>query len=46
MYAELSQDDQLLIAIEFHLSGSKIPNELIGLLGEEVIKDITEPLVN
>lgn len=46
MYSELHPDDQLLLAIEFHLSGTDIPQELIDLLGDQVIKDITAPVTN
>ena len=46
MYSELSPDDQLLLAIEFHLSGYTIPQELIDLLGDQIIKDITTPVTH
>ncbi len=45
MYADLTPDQQLLLAIEFHLSGSKIPQELADILGPELISDITNPIV-
>jgi len=43
MYSELAQYDQLLLAIEFHLSGSAIPRELVDLLGADLIADIIHP---
>lgn len=46
MYEELTPCEQLLIAIEFHLLGSAIPKELIELLGDDLISDITNPIVN
>lgn len=41
MYNQLSINDQLLLAVEFHLNGLTIPDELVELLGDEVIRDIT-----
>lgn len=46
MYKELSTEDQLLLAIEFHLDGLPIPNDLCTLLGKDLIHDITNPIVN
>ena len=46
MYEELTSYEQILLAIEFHLSGSKIPRELIALLGEDMVSDITEATVS
>lgn len=45
MYQDLDTYQQLLLAIEFHLSGSAIPQELADLLGPELITDITNPNV-
>lgn len=41
MYKELTQYEQLLLAIEFHLSNTIIPEELQELLGEELVHNIT-----
>lgn len=46
MYQELSEYDQLLLAIEFHMNGIPIPKELIDLLGNDLVSDITNPIVN
>tara|TARA_R110000744_G_scaffold145684_1_gene258352 strand:- start:536 stop:703 length:168 start_codon:yes stop_codon:yes gene_type:complete len=46
MYQELSEYDQLLLAIEFHMNGVSIPQELIDLLGDDLVSDITNPIVN
>ena len=46
MYEDLSQYEQLLLAVQFHLSGSVIPQELSALLGEDLVADITNPIVN
>ena len=46
MYQELSEYDQLLLAIEFHMNGIPIPKELINLLGDDLVSDITNPIVN
>jgi hypothetical protein len=46
MYNELSGYDQLILAIEFHLNGTPIPQELADLLGKELIYDITNPITN
>jgi len=45
MYQNLDSYQQLLLAIEFHLSGATIPQELADLLGPELITDITNPNV-
>jgi hypothetical protein len=46
MYNELSEYDQLMLAIEFHLHGTPIPQELVDLLGKDLIDDITNPITN
>ena len=46
MYKELSEIDQLLLAIEFHMNETTIPKELIDLLGEDLVSDITNPILN
>jgi predicted dinucleotide-binding enzyme len=46
MYKELSEYDQLLLAIEFHINGTTIPKELIDALGTDLVYDITNPIVN
>jgi hypothetical protein len=45
MFRDLSVEDQLLMAIEFHLTGSKIPQELQTLLGDQLVQDITSPVI-
>ena len=40
MYKHLDQDEQLLLAIQFHLSNAAIPKELQELLGPELINDV------
>lgn len=40
MYEHLDQDQQLLLAIKFHLSGTAIPKELQELLGPRIIEDV------
>ena len=45
MYQELSEYDQLLLAIEFHMNGTTIPKELADLLGNDLVSDITNPIV-
>ena len=45
MYQELSEYDQLLLAIEFHMNGTTIPKELVDLLGNDLVSDITNPIV-
>jgi hypothetical protein len=40
MYEHLDQDEQLLLAIRFHLSNTAIPKELQELLGPSLINDI------
>ena len=46
MYEELNPYQQLLLAIEFHLKGSAIPRELVALLGDQLVSDVTNPIVN
>ena len=46
MYKELSEYDQLLLAIEFHINGITIPKEIVDILGKDLIYDITNPIVN
>jgi len=46
MYQKLSEYDQLLLAIEFHMNGISIPKELIDILGDDLVADITNPIVN
>lgn len=43
MYADLTPDQQLLLAIEFHLGGAPIPQELVDILGHQLISEITHP---
>ncbi len=40
MYEHLDQDEQLLLAIQFHLSNTAIPKELQKLLGPDLINDV------
>ena len=40
MYEHLDQDEQLLLAIQFHLSNTAIPKELQELLGPDLINDV------
>lgn len=41
MYKDLSDYERLLLAIEFHMSNTIIPEELKELLGEEAVHNIT-----
>jgi len=42
MYQDLTEYQRLLLAIEFHLRGSNIPQELKDTLPADVIRDIQE----
>ena len=46
MYDDLSNEDQLLLAIDYHLNGMTIPILLAELLGEEVIAHVTNVIVD
>lgn len=46
MYDDLSSEDQLLLAIDYHLNGIPIPNTLADLLGEELVSHITNVIVD
>ena len=44
-YATLSTDKQVLLAIEFIATGAEIPSELVGLLGDDMIFEISNPIL-
>jgi hypothetical protein len=46
MYDDLSNEDQLLLAIDYHLNGIPIPNTLSDLLGEELVSHVTNVKVD
>lgn len=37
MYRDLETDEQILLAIQFHLRGAAIPKELQELLGKDLV---------
>lgn len=43
-YADLSQDDQVLLAISFVAANTEIPFELRTILGPEIVADILNPI--
>jgi len=45
MYNDLSLEDMLILAIQYHLSGLNIPRELQEELGEQVIQEITATVI-
>ena len=44
MYSDLTAHDQILLAIDFYLRNQTIPSELKAILGDEIIRDITNPV--
>lgn len=42
-YSELSEPEQVLVAIGFVANGTDVPYELQELLGDELMQDITYP---
>jgi hypothetical protein len=46
MFDTLSKEDQLLLAINYHLNGVPIPSTLVDLLGEELVVHITQVTVD
>ena len=46
MYDDLSSEDQLLLAIDYHLNGMTIPIILANLLGEELVSQVTNVIVD
>lgn len=46
MYDDLSKEDQLLLAIDYHLNGMTIPIILVNLLGEELVAHVTNVTVD
>jgi len=43
-YSDLSQDDLVLLAIQYTALGTDIPAEIVEILGEELIQEITNPI--
>lgn len=46
MYDDLSKEDQLLLAIDYHLNGIPIPNVLVDILGEDLVAHVTNATVD
>jgi predicted dinucleotide-binding enzyme len=42
-YSELSQDDVVLLAIKFVAVGGEVPSEIVTILGEDLIAEISNP---
>ena len=42
MYSDLETDAQLLLAIQFHLRGAAIPQELQELLGKDLVDAVVK----
>lgn len=46
MYDDLAKDDQILLAIRYHLNGMPIPSTLKDLLGEDLVAHVTGATVH